>query len=88
VLIPGQSLPADAKSSVRSVAEGVITTTVTSPGQVTISSASMTSLVSSPTAFDENISQTPHKSIVSTGGIVGIVLGVIAVVALTAGLFW
>jgi cytoskeletal protein RodZ len=72
----------------RSVAEGVKTTAFTNSEQIITASASMTSLLSPPTVSDEDVRQTSHRLSLSTGGILGIVFGVIAVVVLAAGLFW
>ena len=65
-----------------------MTTTDTGVEPSTIPIASVTSLTSSPTVLGEDVHQTSRRPVVPTGGIVGIVLGVITIVCLAAGLFW
>lgn len=65
-----------------------MTTTGTGVEPSTTPIASVTSLMSSTTVLGGDVYQTSRGPVVPTGGIVGIVLGVIAIVCLAAGLFW
>lgn len=65
-----------------------MTTTGTAVEPSTTPIASVTSLMSSTTMLGGDVHQTSRRPVVPTGGIVGIVLGVITIVCLAAGLFW
>ena len=65
-----------------------MTTTGTGVEPSTTPITSVTSLMSTPTVLGGDVHQKSHGPVVPTGGIVGIVLGVIIIVCLVAGLFW
>jgi hypothetical protein len=65
-----------------------MTTTGTGVEPSTTPITSVTSLTSSPTVLGGDARQTSRRPVVPTGGVVGIVLGVITIVCLAAGLFW
>jgi len=87
VLTPGQTLPADVKTSMDNLAH---TATVT----VTSSEATSTSSTTSATAADSTsddsseTSGSTKSSGLGTGAIVGIVIGGVALLALAGGLFY
>jgi hypothetical protein len=83
-LTPGQSLPADVKTSMQNLAE-TATATATST-ESTSSSTSTTTAASEPT--DTSTSSGSGSSGLSTGSIVGIAVGGAALLALAGGLFW
>jgi hypothetical protein len=82
-LTPGQSLPADVKTSMQNLAE---TATATATSTESTSSSTSTTAASEPT--DTSTSSGSGSSGLSTGSIVGIAVGGAALLALAGGLFW
>lgn len=88
MLTPGQAVPTDAKSSLRSMAEDVTTSRVLNSGAL----ATAVSITSAPVAKSSEagsgVNDANQGRAFSTGQIVGIVLGVIMAIALAIGLLW
>lgn len=82
-LTPGQPLPADAKTSMQSLAE---TATITATSSESTSSTTSTAAAGETT--DAATSSGSGSSGLSTGAIVGIAVGGAALLALAGGLFW
>jgi plastocyanin len=82
-LTPGQSLPADVKTSMQNLAE---TATATATSTESTSSSTSTTAASEPT--DTSTSSGSGNSGLSTGSIVGIAVGGAALLALAGGLFY
>lgn len=87
VLTPGEPLPADAMTSMENLASSATTVTVTdSP---TASSTSDASAAEATTDGSSGGSDDDSGSSgLSTGAIVGIAIGGVALLALAGGLFW
>jgi hypothetical protein len=79
-LTPGQPLPADAKTSLASLAQ-TATSTATS-------SQSTSSSTTTAAATESSSSGNKGGTVLSTGAIVGIAVGGAALLALAGGLFW
>jgi cobalamin biosynthesis Mg chelatase CobN len=87
VLTPGQTLPADVKTSMDNLAH---TATVTVTSSEATPTSSTTSAAGADSTSDESseTSGSTKSSGLGTGAIVGIVIGGVALLALAGGLFW
>lgn len=86
VLTPGETLPADVKTSMDNLAH-TATITVTS-SEATSTSSTTSATVATSTPESSETSEGPKSSGLSTGAIAGIVIGGVALLALAGGLFW
>jgi hypothetical protein len=86
VLTPGQTLPADVKTSMDSLAHTATVTVTNSEATSTSSTTSATSAIS--TSDSPETSEGSKSSGLGTGAIVGIAIGGAALLALAGGLFW
>jgi hypothetical protein len=87
VLTPGETLPADVKTSMDNLAH-TATITVTS-SEATSASSTTSATEATPTSDDSSEANEGSKSSgLSTGAIVGIAIGGAALLALAGGLFW
>jgi len=87
VLTPGQTLPADVKTSMDSLAHAA-TVTVTNSEATSTSSTTSATGAASTTGDSSATSGDTKSSGLGTGAIVGIVIGGVALLALAGGLFW
>jgi hypothetical protein len=87
VLTPGQTLPADVKTSMDNLAH---TAAVTATSSEATSTSSTTSANGATSTSDgsEDTSEKSKSSGLGTGAIVGIAIGGVALLALAGGLFW
>lgn len=83
-MTPGQTLPADVKTSMSNLAH---TATVTVTSSEATSTPSTTSATGAAPTADESSEDTKSSSL-GTGAIVGIVIGGVALLVLAGGLFW
>lgn len=84
VLTPGEPLPTDVYTSMESLASSATTVTVTdAPTSSSTSDASAAEATS-----DDSSGSSDDSSGLSTGAIVGIAIGGVALLALAGGLFW
>jgi len=86
VLTPGQTLPADVKTSMDNLAH-TATVTVTN-SEATSTSTTTSAAAAESTSDDSSETSGSTKSGLGTGAIVGIVVGGVALLALAGGLFY
>jgi len=89
VLTPGETLPADVKTSMSNLAHTATVTVTSSEATATSSTTSATEATSTADESSEaSQSEDTKSSGLGTGAIVGIVIGGVALLALAGGLFW
>jgi hypothetical protein len=88
VVTPGQSIPADVKTSMDSLPEA--SSTIISPAHTTSDSKTEAKTVTSLTKSDgqEGADQQAGPSELSIAAVAGIVIGSLSILVLAAGLFW
>jgi len=88
VVTPGQSIPADVKTSMDSLPEA--SSTITAPAHPTSDSKPEAKTVTSLTKSggQEEADQPSGSSELSIAAVAGIVVGSLSILGLAAGLFW
>lgn len=88
MLTPGQAVPTDAKTSLRSMAEDVTTSRVLDSGALATAVSTTSAPAAKPSQAGSGGTDAYQGRAFSTGQIVGLVLGVIVAIALAIGLLW
>lgn len=88
MLTPGQPLPTDAETSLRSMTEDMTASRVLDSGPHTTAVSRTSAPVTKPSEAGSGVSDANQGRVLSTGQVVGIVFGVIVAIAVAIGLLW